>query len=152
MKPTLPNRRILPHEAPHWVPEWEPFFITINCLPRGQNQLCIEPAANQILESMKESEKRQIWSIGLVVLMPDHLHAILHFNPVPGMRVSLINWKKMVARRWKINWQRDFFDHRLRNDAEYAEKFAYVSMNPVRAGLVAEIGMWPHRWPRLKME
>jgi len=152
MEPALPVRRFLPHDAPHWVPEWEPFFITICCLSRGHNQLCVQPLADQILESLRESEKRRIWSIGLVVLMPDHLHAILHFNPVPGMRVSLINWKKLAARRWKIKWQRDFFDHRLRNDAEYALKFAYVSQNPVRVGLAAEVGLWPYRWPKLRGE
>jgi putative transposase len=87
--------------------------------------------------------------VDLVVLMPDHLHTMMSFNPVPGMRKTVSAWKQLAARRWRIKWQRDFFDHRLRNDREYSEKFAYVSENPVRAGLVAQAKDWPHRWARL---
>jgi len=32
-------------------------------------------------------------------------------------------------------WQRGFFDHLLRSDESYAEKWNYVRENPVRAGL-----------------
>ena len=34
-------------------------------------------------------------------------------------------------------WQRGFFDHVLRSDQSYSEKWNYVRDNPVRAGLVA---------------
>jgi REP element-mobilizing transposase RayT len=144
----LPVRRFLQHEAPHWVREWEPYFVTICCIPRGKNQLCVSPLAEEILESVKEGVRRQIWSVDLVLLMPDHLHGIFHFNPAPGLKIIVANWKKLVARRWKVEWQRDFFDHRLRNDREYSKKFAYVRNNPVRAGLAESVFLWPYQWPR----
>ena len=143
----LPVRRFLPHEAPHWVRDWEPYFITICCEPRGQNQLCVSPLSDLILESVQEGARRKIWRVDLVLLMPDHLHGIWHFNPDPGLKTAITNWKKLAARRWKIQWQRDFFDHRLRNDREHAEKWAYVSNNPIKAGLAADEYSWPHRWP-----
>jgi hypothetical protein len=36
----LPVRKKLPHIIPQWVSEGSWFFITINCEPRGKNQLC----------------------------------------------------------------------------------------------------------------
>ena len=33
-------------------------------------------------------------------------------------------------------WQPGFFDHLLRNDESYSQKWEYVRENPVRAGLV----------------
>jgi putative transposase len=36
-----------------------------------------------------------------------------------------------------------FFDHILRGEESYAEKWSYVRENPVRAGLVKEWGEWP---------
>ena len=37
------------------------------------------------------------------------------------------------------------FDHVLRNDESYAQKWEYVRENPVRAGLVAEWHEWPYQ-------
>jgi len=40
-------------------------------------------------------------------------------------------------------WQRGFFDHLLRSEESYSEKWNYVRNNPVRAGLVASGDDWP---------
>ena len=42
-------------------------------------------------------------------------------------------------------WQRDCWDRQLRREESYAEKWAYVHQNPVRAGLVAESEQWPYQ-------
>ncbi len=76
-------------------------------------------------------------------MMPDHLHAILAFPPVPGMKTTLSNWKKYVAVKAGIEWQRDFFDHRLRSKVELDEKTDYILMNPVRKGLCERGENWP---------
>ena len=41
-------------------------------------------------------------------------------------------------------WQRGFFDHVLRNDESYEDKWNYVRENPVRAGLVTKADDWPY--------
>jgi REP element-mobilizing transposase RayT len=41
-------------------------------------------------------------------------------------------------------WQRGFFDHVLRNDESYAQKWNYVRENPVRLGLVTNAEDWPY--------
>jgi hypothetical protein len=43
------------------------------------------------------------------------------------------------------HWQRDFFDHRLRDDESFEEKAAYILNNPVRAGLVNRFEDWPYK-------
>ena len=43
-----------------------------------------------------------------------------------------------------IEWQRDFFEHRLRSDESWREKADYILANPVRKGLVAQVSQWPH--------
>ena len=40
--------------------------------------------------------------------------------------------------------QKGFFDHLLRDGESYAEKWAYVEQNPVRAGLVKTVLEWPY--------
>jgi putative transposase len=41
-------------------------------------------------------------------------------------------------------WQRGFFDHVLRSDGSYHQKWEYVLANPVRARLVLQVGAWPY--------
>jgi hypothetical protein len=40
-------------------------------------------------------------------------------------------------------WQREFFDHILRSDESYAQKWEYVRENPMRVGLVSDPDDWP---------
>jgi REP element-mobilizing transposase RayT len=42
-------------------------------------------------------------------------------------------------------WQPGFFDHVLRSDESYADKWNYVRENPVRAGLVRDASEWPYQ-------
>jgi putative transposase len=41
------------------------------------------------------------------------------------------------------HWQKGFFDHVLRSEESYSEKWLYVVENPVRRGLVAQAQDWP---------
>jgi REP element-mobilizing transposase RayT len=143
----LPVRKKLPHTIPQWVPDGSWFFITIKCVPRGQNQLCQAGVGDSVLAAIAHNHEKLVWHCRLALLMPDHLHAIIAFPPLPGMQTTMTNWKKFVAMKLKVNWQRDFFDHRLRNDQELQEKTSYILMNPVRRGLCvrAEDWVWIYR-------
>jgi hypothetical protein len=55
-------------------------------------------------------------------------------------------WKKWTASQLGIGWQRDFFEHRLRNDESARQKADYILYNPVRAGLVERPEDWPYVW------
>jgi putative transposase len=41
-------------------------------------------------------------------------------------------------------WQRQFFDHIIRNHQDFEETLEYIRMNPVRRGLVKNPGDWPY--------
>jgi len=138
----LPVRKKIPHAVPQWVTEGSRFFITINCAARGPNQLARAGVGDVVLAAMKHNHEKLLWHCHLCLLMPDHLHAILSFPHEPGMQTLVKNWKKYVAREHGVSWQRDFFDHRLRNHHELEEKAAYILMNPVRKGLCERAGDW----------
>jgi len=143
----LPVRKKLPHTIPQWVAEGSWFFITINCVPPGKNQLCRAETGDAVLAAMKFNHERFVWHCHLCLLMPDHLRAIIAFPREPGMQTTVRNWKKFVAGKHGVDWQRDFFEHRLRNHHELEEKTSYVLMNPVRKGLCerAEDWVWVYR-------
>jgi putative transposase len=139
----LPVRKKLPHTVPQWVPDGSFFFITIICRQPGRNQLCIPKVGDSVLAAMKFNHEKLVWHCRLGLLMPDHLHVILAISDLPGMQTVIRNWKRFVSRQSQIEWQRDFFDHRLRNAWELAEKTEYVLNNPVRKGLCERPEDWP---------
>ena len=122
MKPDLPQRKKLPHDIPSWVPDDERYFITINSKPRGKDQLCRQGRAEMLMQSIDVYENIQRWYVWLMVVMPDHLHMIACFDRERGIRQTIKAWKGYHAKYLGIVWQPDFFEHRLRNDAEFVEK------------------------------
>lgn len=85
--------------------------------------------------------------------MPDHIHmfAMPDLTPMPlGKWVA--TWKSLAARQLVASagavapvWQRDYFDRYLRTTESYGEKWEYVRLNPVRAGLVTNEEDWPYQ-------
>jgi REP element-mobilizing transposase RayT len=119
------------------------FFITVNCEPRHENHLCRAGAGDAVLRAFASYHEDCLWHCRVALLMPDHLHAIIAFPREPGIKTTMTNWKKYLARTQQIRWQRDFFDHRLRGHHEAGAKMSYVLMNPVRKGLCERAEDWP---------
>jgi len=123
-------------------------FVTVNCKERNADSLCRSGMAAKLLDSARYYEKLGRWYIWLVVVMPDHVHIIATFNLERGLGPIMKGWKGYQKRNLHIEWQADFFEHRIRNDAEFIEKMHYVRMNPVRKRLVASPDAWPHVFSR----
>ena len=91
-------------------------------------------------------------AVGRYVIMPDHVHLFVAF-PMAGLTLS--EWigglKTMLGKKLlrlgiqKPHWQEGFFDHVLRSAESYAQKWEYVRMNPVRAGLCEKPEQWPYQ-------
>jgi REP element-mobilizing transposase RayT/mono/diheme cytochrome c family protein len=145
--PPRPQRKKLPHDRPLWLrPEDEIFFITVCCQPCGRNQLCNPKAARAVFDSVEFRNQNAVWYAHLVCLMPDHLHALISFPYEKSMKQINADWKRFLATQLHIEWQRDFFDHRLRKEESYREKADYICANPVRAGLITRSEEWPYIW------
>ena len=139
---SLPNRKWLGHAVPPWI-DHGIFFITINCQHRGCDALMASGVIACIRDAAMHYQGARWW-IHPWLIMPDHIHALLSFPPQEGMVQVVADWKRFVARKTGIEWQKGFFDHRLRHDDSFVEKAHYIRMNTVRKGLVALPEDWPH--------
>jgi putative transposase len=97
------------------------------------------------------------WGVSVphYTIMPNHWHALL--VPPPGGFPSLAEIMKRVKGRTAKClrrqlggrgpfWQREWFDHWIRNDAEWERCVHYIRNNPVKAGLARE---WSdHPWTK----
>jgi REP element-mobilizing transposase RayT len=116
-------------------------------LPRGQNQLCRPDIGSALLQSAGHYHRVGRWWLKLILLMPDHLHALLAVPAGENLADVVRMWRGFQAKRHGIAWQTGFFDHRLRSGESEQQKTDYVLANPVRAGLVARTEDWPYVWP-----
>ena len=139
-------RKRLPHDVPVWVdPQKSAYFITVNCQQRGPNQLARPDVAGPLLDSVSFRNEKFIWFAHVFMVMPDHVHALLSFPPsVHTIQETISQWKRWTSRHGGVEWQRDFFEHRLRTDESWREKADYILANPVRKRLVKEAKDWPY--------
>jgi putative transposase len=142
----LPKRKWINHITPDWIRESEHiFFLTLCCKKRGVNQLAKSITANILFEAVESRMNKGLWFPFLVLLMPDHLHGLFSFpNERRSMQDVVTDYKRWISSKTDVDWQRGFFDHRLRSNESASQKFDYILMNPVRAGLCLQPEEWPY--------
>jgi REP-associated tyrosine transposase len=87
-------------------------------------------------------------AVGRYVIMPDHIHLFVRGSDdfiLPGWVAGLKRGISVALNAGPRFWQPGFFDHVLRSDESYGQKWLYVRDNPVRAGLVSESNAWPYQ-------
>jgi putative transposase len=119
------------------------YFVTICCELRARNQLCDERLATELFRTALRYHENGRWILNTLLLMPDHIHLLAGVPPENNLSALVRDFKRFTARICGINWQRNYFDHRIRRDESLAEKADYISNNPVRAGLVKSADEWP---------
>jgi putative transposase len=135
---------MLDHTIPTWAESDAEYFITICCHDRGENTLAFPVVAKIIFDAVQVYERRKLWFVSFMLLMPDHLHGIFDFPLEASMQALFANWKRYLLRERGIRFHRDFFDHRLRSDESFRQKVEYIRYNPVRSGLVSKPEDWPY--------
>jgi len=138
------------------------YFFTVVTY-RRQRFLCDEPVRNALREAIRETRSVAPFTIDGWVLLPDHLHCIWTLPPDDadnGKRWALIKrfvtkqcgpllyrdeWMNDSKRRRNEStlWQRRFWEHVIRDEADYRQHMDYLHFNPVKHGMVENVGDWP---------
>jgi putative transposase len=126
------------------------YFITFITHARLRLLACDE--IHYVFRSFCAGAQNHDIAVGRYVIMPDHIHLFVAF-PMTGLTLS--EWigalKTALGKELlrlgvqKPHWQEGFFDHVLRSAESYSQKWDYVRMNPVRAGLCQEPEEWPYQ-------
>lgn len=84
------------------------------------------------------------------VVMPDHLHWLFQLGETKSLSNIIKDLKGRTAielnaylQRKGAIWQRGFYDHALRKEEDIKQIARYIVANPLRAGLVDQIGDYP---------
>lgn len=135
-----------------------PIYFVTTCTKHRRPVLTRKEIANILIEEWSAARDRHGWVVGRYVIMPDHVHFFCRPEyDAKTLPVFIGSWKRWTSR--KIHdlkglrssttattplWQREFFDHLLRSEESYSEKWNYVFDNPIRAGLVTSADEWEY--------
>jgi putative transposase len=120
-------------------------FATI-CSRKRRSHLANDSVHHALVESWRVATA---WLVGFYLIMPDHLHLFCAPNGEDHTVEEWVSfWKRRLRGQLRTSeslLQAHSFHHRLRRDESYSEKWDYVRMNPVRAGLVSDPDEWPYQ-------
>jgi putative transposase len=118
------------------------YFVTF-CTHNRKPYLANDEIQSAFRSFAKRAEHDFNVAVGRYVIMPEHIHLFVRGGSdfVLGRWIGMLKQALAKARNLSLTrgqvWQEGFFDHVLRSDESYAEKWNYVRQNPVRAELVA---------------
>ncbi|MEE9368463.1 MAG: transposase [Pontiella sp.] len=152
MSDKLPERNHL-KRIPVWIPSDQRviYFVTACCLDR-RKVFTSDSAVKITLESLIKCATATEWHVPQICFMPDHVHLMLLPMREREQKLSLLMQRWKSSSKQRLNragieddiWQREFFDRLLRSDESLTDKWRYVEMNPVRAGLSSAPEDYPY--------
>ena len=153
-----------------FVPGGTYFFTVVTYRRR---RFLVEPQCRRIFrEVLEEVRQTHPFAIQAWTQLPDHLHCLWTLPPGDAnfsQRWGLIKAKfskrakeflhrgewqtaSQVRKRESTVWQRRFWEHLIRDEADFRIHFDYIHYNPVKHGLVGKARDWPystfHRYVR----
>ena len=132
-------------------------FFTVNLADRGSDLLVQEIEALRTAVRLTRAERP--FGIEAWVVLPDHMHCVWKLPEGDSdfsTRWSLIKARftmsvdvahrrsSHIKRRERGVWQRRFWEHHLRDDADFQAHRRFCWINPLTHGLVSDPGEWPY--------
>ena len=133
------------------------FFFTVVLQDRSSNLLRDE--IERLRQSYRTVQQRRPFETIAICVLPDHVHAVWALPEGDAdfsARWSLIKSgfsrgldpqprsASKVGKREKGIWQRRYWEHAIRDDADLERYIDYIHFNPVKHGHVTRVADWPH--------
>ena|SRR5688572_13440162 len=133
------------------------YFFTVTLADRHASLLVAHVGA--LRSAFRAARRERPFSIDAIVILPDHLHAILTLPEgdadFPG------RWRRIkghfsscmlasgacMTRRANGDlalWQRRFWEHTIRDEVDLGRHVDYIHFNPIKHGLVTRARDWPY--------
>jgi len=146
---------------PNYRRAWYPggtYFFTVNLLERHGNDLLTRHI--DLLRDTVRLVRTVILRDSRWVVLPDHLHCVIELPlgdanfPLRWRLIKMkfskalplteLRSKARIKRGERGIWQRRYWEHLIRDEADFRTHLDYVHFNPVKHGLVERVVDWPH--------
>jgi putative transposase len=133
------------------------FFFTVVLADRSST-LLVDEIDRLRMAYRLGSERRPFETVAICVL-PDHIHAL--WSLPEGDADFSVRWRLIksgfsrglqeqprspskIVKREKGIWQRRFWEHAIRDDADLERHVDYIHYTPMKHGLVTRVADWRH--------
>ena len=137
------------------------YFFTVVLFRRMRLFVRSETVA-LLREAVRAEQQRRPFTIDAMVVLPDHIHALwtmpqgdadystrwrnikktVTAGIPPSQRPAV--WGSRAEKKEQAIWQRRFWEHRIRDEADFLHHVNYIHYNPVKHGLVSRPVDWPY--------
>ncbi len=107
---------------------------------------CAECVQQQLIKGHGSTYELIEW-----VIMPNHVHVLIHLLADSSMTPVVKQWKGAAAREINLLmnrkgklWAHDYYDRLIRDLDHLNDSISYIHRNPVKAGLCASPEQWKH--------
>jgi putative transposase len=147
---------------PDYRRAWTPggtYFFTVNLLQRHGNDLLVRHI-DKLRESVRTVRQRHPFHIHGWVVLPEHLHCVMELPSGDAdfanrWRLIKMGFSKALPRTERVSrvraargergiWQRRYWEHLIRDEADFRAHMDYVHINPVKHGWVDRVVDWPY--------
>ncbi|WP_422013514.1 REP-associated tyrosine transposase [Roseateles sp.] len=134
------------------------YFFTLNAADRSGQLLTDHIDA--LRASFRAVRRSRPFVLDAICVLPDHLHLLMTLPPDDAdfaTRIMLIKqgFSRRVPQGERISasraakgerglWQRRYWEHLIRDDADFERHVNYIHFNPVKHGWVEQAVDWPH--------
>jgi REP element-mobilizing transposase RayT len=102
-----------------------------------RNATIAEEVASALVHFDEQRYRLFAWCV-----MPNHVHVVVRLFPSHSLSDVVHSWKSFSAKRANrilgsngVFWQREYYDHLIRDEAEFEHALGYVAENPQKAKL-----------------
>ena len=99
------------------------------------------PVAGEIVAALRHFDNQR-YRLFAWCVMPNHVHVVVQVFPGHTLAAIAHSWKSFTAKRANLLlntsgefWQREYYDHLVRDENEFVRAVKYVAENPAKAGL-----------------
>jgi putative transposase len=134
------------------------YFFTVNLADRDSHLLVDH--IDMLRAAVREVRHRRPFHIDAWVVLPEHMHAVWTLpggdDDYSGRWLAIKKaFSKALPRTESATdarihqgergiWQRRFWEHTIRDEADYAAHINYVHFNPLKHGWVQHVAEWPY--------
>ena len=125
------------------------YFVTVVACER-RPAFGDQRVARSTFDCLFELRQKLGFNLYCYCLMPDRLHLLVGPGDCGKSLAEICGAFKSLSTRayWQWHegklWQRQFFDHIIRNEKEFFETLEYIKQNPVRKQLARTPAEWPY--------
>src|SRR5882757_3524421 len=129
------------------------YFFTVVLAERPSNLLVDQ--IDRLRHIYQAVQQRRPFETIAICVLPDHLHALwalpegdadfsMRWNLIKGgfsrgLRSAHLRSTSKISKREKGIWQRRYWEHAIRDDADFERHVDYIHFNPVKHGHVMRV-------------